>query len=87
MLRPLAILTRRGETELKMTREYPKELRWTVAFLLREGWRVADIVSVLQAGETFVRKIKKNYEANQSIVYRTRQEKFETSKVESSLYL
>ena len=72
-LRPLAILRRRGKIELKMTREYPRELRWRVVFLLKGGWRVADIASVLQAGETFARKIKRIVDANQSIEYRPRQ--------------
>ena len=60
---------------LKMTREYPRELRWRVVFMLREGWRVADIASVLKVGKTFVRKIRRIFEANQSIEYRPRQGK------------
>ena len=66
-LRPLANLTRGGKTELKMAREYPREL---VVFLVKEGWRVADIASVLQAGGTFVRKIKRIFETNQSVTNR-----------------
>ena len=69
-LRPLANLTRGGKTELKMAREYPRELQWRVVFLLKEGWRVADIASVFQADETFVRKIKRIFETNQSVTNR-----------------
>ena len=56
-LRLLPILTRPRKTELKMTREYSRKLQWRVIFLLREGCRVANIASVLQVGETFVRII------------------------------
>ena len=68
-----SFLTRRGKTEPKMTREYLRKLRWSVVFLLREGWGVADIVSVLRVGETFVRKIQRIFKANHSIEYRPRQ--------------
>ena len=41
----------------KMTRSYPKELRWRVIYMSREGRSARDIANTLHVGKTFVHKI------------------------------